>query len=136
MSTQQKLLLTIVEQGGYPDFTPLYESLGYTVISAPSMRKALVLLKQYQPDVITAEFIYSPMYSARISNLESLFAALQSRQLNSSLIIFIDKDELHHLHRLVMPHNSLDSLTYPITEEKLLNCISSNVTIALDPAPL
>lgn len=120
-----RTLLAIVEQGGYPDFTPLYESLGYEVTTASSMRKALALLKQNKPDVITAEFIYSPMYSARISNLESLFAVLQSRSVKPQLLIFIDKGELHHLQKLT-PGNYTDNiLTYPITAEKLKDCISA-----------
>lgn len=126
MDDRQKSLLAIVERGGYPDFTPLYESLGYRVITTPSMRKALGLLKQHKPDVITAEFIYSPMYSARISNLESLFAALQSQQLSPQLFIFIDKEELHHLHKLEMQHYVSHTLTYPIYAEKLLDCFDAN----------
>jgi len=120
-----KTLLAIVEQGGYPNFTPLYESLDYRVVTAPSMRKALGLIKQLKPDVITAEFIYSPMYSARISNLESLFAALQSQQINPQLIIFIDKEELHHLKKLEMQHYISNELTYPVNEEKLINCFTA-----------
>jgi len=124
MSDQQKSLLAIVEQGGYPDFTPLYESLGYKVITAPSMRKALAMIKQHKPDTITAEFIYSPMYSARISNLESLFASLQNQQLNPQLFIFIDKEELHHLNKLEMQLYVSHVLTYPINEENILNCLN------------
>lgn len=130
MSDQQKSLLAIVEQGGYPDFTSLYQSLGYKVSTAPSMRKALGLIKQHKHDVITAEFIYSPMYSAHISNLESLFAALQSQQLNPQLFIFIDNEELHHLNKLEMQHYVNQTLTYPINEEKLLNCFNVHSTVS------
>ena len=125
-----KTLLAIVEQGGYPDFTPLYESLGYQVITTPSMRKALGLLKQHKPDVITAEFIYSPMYSARISNLESLFAALQGRQLSPQLIVFINKEEQHHLAKLEMRYFISQEITYPINEEKLSNCLKEQDLIS------
>ena len=128
MSIQQQLLLAIVEQGGYPDFTPLYESLGYRVIIAPSMRKALGLLKQHTPDVITAEFIYSPMYSARISNLESLFAALQSQQINPLLCIFVDREQVHHLNKLAMYHSEFRKITYPITSDKLVNFLREQMT--------
>ena len=106
-----KSLHAIVEQGGYPDFTALYKSLGYQVTTAPSMRKALGLLKQHKPDVITAEFIYNPMYSARISNLESLFATLQSRQLNPQLLVFIEKEQLHHMDMLSLQQHSIEKLT-------------------------
>jgi len=41
MSAQeaQKLLLTIIELGGYPNFTPLYESLGFEVAIATRMHQ-------------------------------------------------------------------------------------------------
>jgi len=118
-----KTLLAIVEQGGYPDFSPVYESLGYDVVIAPSMRKALALIKQHRPEVITAEFIYSPMYSARISNLESLFAALQSQQLMPQLIVFVEPEIFHHLDKLEMRYYINQTITYPITEHKLVNCL-------------
>lgn len=120
-----KTLLAIVEQGGYPDFSSLYESLGYKVITASSMRKALSLLKQHKPDIITAEFIYNPMYSARISNLESLFATLQSQQLNPQLLIFIDKEEQHHLDKLDKAHLDIITLTYPVLEDAISECLST-----------
>lgn len=118
-----KTLLAIVEQGGYPDFTLLFESLGYKVITASSMRKALGLLKQHTPDIITAEFIYSPMYSARISNLESLLAALQSRQPRPELLIFIEKEELHHLQKLDAKQYISHIVTHPVSQEKIISCL-------------
>ena len=38
-----RTLLSIVEFGGYPNFTPLYENAGYAVTSVVSVRKALGL---------------------------------------------------------------------------------------------
>ena len=125
-----KTLLAIVEQGGQPDFTSLYESLGYKVITAASMRKALNLIKQHKPDVITAEFIYSPMYGTRISNLESLFAVIQSRLLDTRLIVFIDRENLHHLDSLEMQHLISQQLTYPIDVKKLVSCLKPLNTMA------
>jgi hypothetical protein len=43
----KKRLLSIIELGGYPNFTPLYEELGYEVEIATRMRKALGILKKY-----------------------------------------------------------------------------------------
>ena len=51
-----KLLLSIVELGGYPDFTSLYRELGYEVAVETRMRKALGFLKKRKPDIIVAEF--------------------------------------------------------------------------------
>jgi hypothetical protein len=119
-----KSLLAIVEQGGYPDFTHFYESLGYKVVVASSMRKGLGLLKTLKPDVITAEFIYSPMYSARISNLESLFASLQRQDLQPNLLIFIEKDQLHHLQKLEAGELNISTCCYPVTQNDINQLLS------------
>ncbi len=50
------VLLSLIELGGYPNFTPLYQQAGYEVLPANSVRKALGLLKKQVPDVIVAEF--------------------------------------------------------------------------------
>ncbi len=39
-------LLAIIEQGGYPNFTPLYEQAGYQIVVERSTRKALAFLKK------------------------------------------------------------------------------------------
>ena len=49
-------LLAIIEQGGYPNFTPLYEQTGYQIVVERSTRKALAFLKKTNPAVIVAEF--------------------------------------------------------------------------------
>jgi len=35
------LLLSVIELGGYPDFTPLYRQAGYAVLRETRMRKAI-----------------------------------------------------------------------------------------------
>ena len=121
MSADKKSLLSIVEQGGYPDFSSFYQNLDFEVTTATSMRKALGLLKQHQPDIITAEFIYSPMYSARISNLESLFALIQRRTPKPLLLIFVEMEQLHHLKKLeyATADLNMEIITHPITINKL-----------------
>ena len=42
----QKQLLAIVEYGGYPDFSRLYEQKGYSVIQLNNMRKVIQYLKK------------------------------------------------------------------------------------------
>lgn len=53
---ERSTLLAIIEQCGYPNFTPLYEQAGHQVIIERSMRKALTFLKKSNPAVIVAEF--------------------------------------------------------------------------------
>lgn len=124
--TETQALLSIVELGGYPDFTPLYRRAGYTVQRADSMRKALSVLRTLQPAVVVAEFVYSPMYSTRVSNLESLFAGLQRDAPGAKLIVFFDQENVQHLDGLRSRFPIFETLPFPVSEQSL--------TLALDGA--
>ena len=63
--------------GGYPNFTPLYESYGYEVLAESKMRKVLKLLKKQTPAVVVAEFNYQSDFRDRTSSLESLLSVIQ-----------------------------------------------------------
>jgi hypothetical protein len=66
-------LLSLIEVGGYPDFRPLYEQLGFEVIVEHSVRRAQVRLREFSPDILVADF-YKRYFHDRVSNLESLLA--------------------------------------------------------------
>ncbi len=108
------VLLSLIELGGYPDFTPQYEQAGFLVVKVSSMRKGLSLLKRTSPSIVVAEFIYGPTYGSRISNLESLFAGLQSTRSETKLIVFFDKENTHHLDTLRPRFPIFEALPYPI----------------------
>ena len=120
---ESKSLLSIIELGGYPDFTNLYQQAGFDVVKAVSTRKALVLIKQIRPDVIVSEFIYAPTYGARISNLESLFAGIQMVRPDTKLIVLLYKVDLHHLESLKSRFPLFDILFFPIQESMLRKTI-------------
>lgn len=80
-------LLMIIELGGYPNFTSLYQRLGYNVDYVNSQRKARNWLKKHTPDVIVAEFNFQSDFRDRSSNLETLMAWLQ-RNPATRLIVF------------------------------------------------
>ncbi|MDH5444197.1 MAG: hypothetical protein OEY52_01495 [Gammaproteobacteria bacterium] len=84
------------------------------------MRKALNLLKQHQPDVIITEFIYSPMYSARISNLESLLATLQGKAMLPKLVLLSEQEVQHHIQKLDIEQYQAEIIIHPVTQEKML----------------
>ena len=118
-----KKLLAVIELGGYPDFSPLYRDAGYEVIIASSMRKALSLLKAESPDIVVAEFIYGPMYSARISNLESLMAGMQRHTPNARLIVFHDKENTEHLDSLRTRFEIFENLSFPVDQRRLTKAL-------------
>lgn len=86
-----RLLLSIIEMGGYPSFTRLYETLGYEVAIETRMRKAIRFLKQRKPDVIVAEFNFQSDFRDRTSSLESLLAVVQ-RLPATRVIVFYERE--------------------------------------------
>lgn len=117
-------LLSITELGGIPDYSDLYQMSGYQVTQVRSMRAALAHIKKQQPNVIAAQFIYSPTYGSQLSNFEALFAAIQCQSPTSKLIAFVNKENLQHLHQVATRGEVLCIFTYPVNTTKLLECLN------------
>lgn len=113
-----KDLLSVIELGGYPNFAPLYTSLGFTVHVETSVRNAIRKLKTLQPLVIVAEFNFQSDFRDRTSSLESLMSVVQ-RLPGCHVIVFYEQEYAHQLQRLTNQHPVLASLAFPIDEEKL-----------------
>lgn len=111
-------LLAIIEQGGYPNFTSLYEQAGYQVVIERSMRKALAFLKKSNPSVIVAEFNFQSDFRDRTSSLESLLAVVQ-RLTAVNVIVFYDREHAHQLAKLQANFPDIVAMTYPIRLEQL-----------------
>jgi len=125
--SDKKQLLAIIEHGGYPNLLPLYQELGLTTHTAPSMRKGLSLCKKHKPDIVVAEFIYAPTYGSYICNLESLFAFLQRSKPETKLIIFIERDHLHHLEKVADRFPIAAVLTHPIRAQVVEQALRSHL---------
>lgn len=121
--SQQKHLLAVIELGGYPDFTSLYTSSGYTVHQVNSVRKAIRLMKQVSPDVIVAEFNFQSDFRDRTSSLESLLSSVQSAHY-SKVIIFYEREFVHQLERLTTQYPELICFAFPIETEQLAAAIA------------
>lgn len=119
-----KKLFSIVEQGGYPDFTSLYQSLGYEVEMEFNMRKSLKRLKKYVPDVVVAEFNFQSDFRDRTSSLESLMS-LVVRNPDTKTIIFYDREFRHQLARLQERFSFDFILPFPIDSLKLQSAIEA-----------
>ncbi|MCG6970078.1 MAG: hypothetical protein LJE85_09960 [Gammaproteobacteria bacterium] len=126
--TDNKKLLAIVELGGYPNFTPLYQRNGYEVTMAHAMRKAINMVKKIHPDVIVAEFNYQSNFRDRTSSLESLLATVERLSQGAStqsqgkaikVIVFYEKEYTPQLEKLQAAFNNFDTLAYPIQEQDL-----------------
>lgn len=113
-----RILLSLIELGGYPDFTSLYQREGFTVMAASSTRKAISLIKKNTPDVIVAEFNYQSDFRDRTSSLESLLASVE-RFPRTRAIVFYEKQTRHQLDKLLQQFDVFKVMAYPIEEEAL-----------------
>ena len=91
MAAAAPRLLAIIELGGYPNFVPLYERLGFQVDAVTSQRKARSYLKERRPAVIVAEYNFQSDFRDRTSNLETLMAVLQ-RYPDVKVVVFYQEE--------------------------------------------
>ena len=118
----ENLLLSIVELGGYPNFAPLYRSLGYAPVVENRMRKAIALLKRQQPAIIVAEFNFQSDFRDRTSSLESLLAVVQ-RMPDTRVIVFYDREYQPQFEKLRARLPVHAALAFPVTEAQLRVCL-------------
>lgn len=87
MSTSPTLLMVnaFIGTAGYKK---LYQELGYTVVAEWSERKAISLVRRTPPDVIVADFYHQTDFRDRLSNLESLLAAVQGAPSTRILVFY------------------------------------------------
>jgi len=118
VSQPAKLLLSIVELGGYPDFSCLYRELGYEVSVETRMRKAIGFLKKRKPDVIVAEFNFQSDFRDRSSNLESILAVVQ-RSPDIRVLVFYEKEFSPQFEKLRARLPVHQALAFPVEESAL-----------------
>ncbi|MFV2056545.1 MAG: hypothetical protein ACC707_08750 [Thiohalomonadales bacterium] len=118
-----KTLLSVVELGGIPDYAKIYREAGFELSQVRSMRAALVVIKNSCPDVIAAQFIYSPTYGSQLSNFEALFAAIQCQSPKSKLIAYCHKEDRPHLKIVAARGHVYRDFTYPVDPTVLSACL-------------
>ena len=111
-------LLAVIELGGYPNFTPLYQHAGYEVVIERSARKALNRLKKLTPRIIVGEFNFDPNFRDRICKLDSLLSKAESLP-DTRVIVFFEKEFEHQLDRLRHRFQDIEVLPFPIDEASL-----------------
>jgi hypothetical protein len=120
----ERLLLSIVELGGYPNFAPLYNECGYEVTVENSMRKAIGFLKKRKPAVIVAEFNFQSDFRDRTSSLESLLAVVQ-RLPETRVIVFYDKEYLPQFEKLRTRLPVHAAIAFPVEADELEFCLTN-----------
>jgi len=119
-------LLSIVEIGGYPNFSGLYQQKGFAVEQADSMRKATKLLKKFKPNVVVAEFNFQSDFRDRTSSLETLMATVQ-RIPDCKVIVFYEKQQLPQLQRVLAIFDIFSTIAFPIEESVLSDVIDKTL---------
>ena len=112
------LLLSIVELGGYPNFSTLYRQKNFAIERAESMRKATKLLKKIKPAVVVAEFNFQSDFRDRTSSLETLMATVQ-RIPSCKVIVFYEKEQRVQLERLLSVFEVFATIAFPVNEDDL-----------------
>lgn len=118
MPAGQSQLLSIVELGGYPNYTGLYEQNGYQVDLVNSQRKARNYLKKNTPDVIVCEYNFQTDFRDRTSNLETLMAILQKKP-GIRLIVFYMPEHQSKLDLVRQRFDIFGTLAFPVDEAEL-----------------
>ena len=118
-----KTLLSVVGPVASPRLQTLYRSLGFTVISANSTRKALTQIKNNKPDIIVAEFLFSPTYGSQLSNFEALLAGVQRDAPRAKIIALYDKKDQAHLLKVSERFPLFGSFHFPVDESGLEDCL-------------
>ncbi len=123
MSTPPTLLMlnAFIGTGNYKK---LYQEIGYTVVAEWSERKAISLVRKSPPAVIVADFYHQSDFRDRLSNLESVLAAVQSAP-NTRILVFYEP-----AHQVVLDTVSsrlrIDAaLSFPVQETLLRNTLEA-----------
>ena len=122
MQLQHPTLLSIVELGGYPDFSALYRQAGFAVVTTDSVRKAVKLIREHRPAVLVAEFNFQSDFRDRTSSLETLLSSSQGIS-DANMIVFYEKEYRQHYARFLDRYTVFESLEFPIDEQRLTHAL-------------
>lgn len=96
----------------------LYQELGFSVVSEWSERKAISLIRKTPPAVIVADFYHQTDFRDRLSNLESLLAAVQSAP-DTRILVFYETAHQAVLDKVSARLRIDAALTLPVQEDRL-----------------
>jgi DNA-binding NarL/FixJ family response regulator len=117
MSTQPRLLM-LNAFIGTASYKKLYRDLGYVVVNEWSERKAISLVRKSPPAVIVADFYHQTDFRDRLSNLESLLAAIQGAP-NTHILVFYETAHQAVLDKVSARLRIDAALSLPVQEEVL-----------------
>lgn len=118
---------------GTAGYKKLYQELGFSVISEWSERKAISLVRKSPPAVIVADFYHQTDFRDRLSNLESLLAAVQSAP-TTRILVFYEPAHQAVLDKVSARLRIDAALALPVQESQLRALLQTWLQQASDPA--
>jgi len=103
---------------GTTGYKKLYQELGYEVVAEWSERKAISLVRKTPPAVIVADFYHQTDFRDRLSNLESLLAAVQSAP-HTRILVFYEAAHQAVLDQVSARLRIDAALALPVQESQL-----------------
>jgi len=103
---------------GTAGYKKLYQELGYAVITEWSERKAISQVRKTPPAVIVADFYHQTDFRDRLSNLESLLAAVQSAP-HTRILVFYEAAHQAVLDQVSARLRIDAALVLPVQESQL-----------------
>ncbi|MDH5178600.1 MAG: hypothetical protein OEY07_02965 [Gammaproteobacteria bacterium] len=124
-----KVVFSLLETPLFPDFSRLFQRLGYREQRFDSTRKAISALKTQQPDLVLGEFVYgygNNYAGVNICNLDVFLYSLQKYAPAAGVIVLVEKGEREYAAKLADLFDLQAILTLPVTEQALLAAINSD----------
>lgn len=105
-------ILFVIELGGFPLRLDDLKAEGHEVEYVNNMRKAISLLKKFQPDILVAEFQYTSQFRDRDSNLDTILTQVVSHSTHTQVIALVEEEQKSHFERLQSRFDNIRKAVY------------------------
>ena len=103
-----------------------FRNVGHEVEYVGNMRKALSMLKKFQPDLLVAEFQYTSQFRDRDSNLDTIMSQIVSHSSHTEVMALVEPEQKIHFERLKSRFDNIHgALYFPFEESELTQAVLS-----------
>ena len=117
-------ILFVIELGGFPLRLDDLKAEGHEVKYVNNMRKAISLLKKFQPDILVAEFQYTSQFRDRDSNLDTILTQVVSHSNHTQVIALVEEEQKSHFERLQSRFDNIrEAVYFPLQDADIKHTI-------------
>jgi hypothetical protein len=117
-------ILFVIELGGFPLRLDDLKAEGHEVEYVNNMRKAISLLKKFQPDILVAEFQYTSQFRDRDSNLDTILTQVVSHSNHTQVIALVEEEQKSHFERLQSRFDNIrEAVYFPLQDADIKHTI-------------